>query len=317
MRKYLYRFRSCNENNFNALKNSQIWCTAAERFADPRDSSLRIDVSRNIPQMKRVLSILGYTGFAPNWLEKYIGKKYAFDFDEIQKYIIKQYIEQDYKGEALVDLSSGFPNEICDEIVKSIKLCKALYEYVMTDDDAMRVMLRLLQDTALEEADKRRKLFYICCFTETYKNDAMWESFADGFQGFCCRYDMDAIEIFGKISPFQKVIYGSKPVFDFTNLLKYDNAKTEIQIENEIMNQLVYKDKSMQYQKEWRLFVKREEVSSLGRLVDFDICSRIFLGIKMSAENRRILLNIADEKNLQVYEQRLSRYGNFYYQQIQ
>lgn len=316
MRKYLYRFRSCNENNFNALKNSQIWCTPAESFADPRDSSLRIDVSRNVPQMRKVLSILGYAGFAPKWLEEYIGKKYSIDFNETQKNIIKQYVEQACCENASYNLNSAFPDEISNEIRKSLKLCQGLYEYVMADDDAMQVMLRTLQETAQEAADKRRKLFCICCFTETYKNDAMWESFADGFQGFCCRYDMDEIEIFGKISPFQKVIYGIKPVFDFTNFFKLDNSKTELQIENEIMNQLVYKDPSMQYQKEWRLFVKREDLSSSGQLVDFDICSAIILGIKISSENKEILLNIAAEKGLLVYEQRLSRYGNFYYQRI-
>ena len=316
MKKYLFRFRSCNENNFNALRNAQIWCTPAESFADPRDCSLRIDVSRNIPQMRKVLSILGFQGFAPNWIEKFIGKDQNHIFSDAENALIKQYVEHTCACDVPVDLNVLFSDELSKVIRKSVDLCRAFYEYVMTDDEAMRVLLRSLQETALEEAEKRRKLFYVCCFTETYKNDAMWESFADGFQGFCCRYDMDLIEIYGKISPFQKVIYGSKPIFDFTNFLKYDNSKTELQIENEIMNQLIYKDQSMQYQKEWRLFVKRTGTSS-GQLVDFDICSGIILGIKMSAENKRCLLKIAEEKNLQVYEQRLSRYGNYYYPQIQ
>lgn len=316
MKKFLFRFRPCNENNFNALRNAQIWCTSAENFADPRDCSLRIDVSRNVPQMRKVLKILGFQGFAPKWIEQFLSAKYHRTFEEDRKNLIKKYVEQELTGNISLDLNAFFGEEIGTEIKRSVNVCKAFYDYVMTDDDGMKLMLRSLQEVANESADKRRKLFYVCSFTETYKNDAMWESFADGFKGFCCRYDMDAIEIFGKISPFQKVIYGKKPVFDFTNFLKFDNSKNQLQIENEIMNQLVYKDNSMHYQREWRLFVKREEPSSPGKLVDFDICSGIILGIKISDENKRILLKIAEEKDLRVYEQRLSRYENFYYHRI-
>lgn len=317
MKRFLFRFRPCNENNFNALRNSQIWCTSAEKFADPRDCSLRIDVSQNVPQMRNVLRKLGFQWFASKCIEEYLGNRYNLNFDDIQKELIKQYVEQESARNISIDLNATLGDELSGAIKNSVSIYKALYDFVMNDDDAMKVMLRSLQEYALEVADKRRKLFYVCCFTETYKNDAMWESFADGFQGFCCRYNVDEIEIFGEISPFQKVIYDNKPIFDFTNFFKYDNSKNELQIGKEIMNQLVYKDKSMQYQKEWRLFVRRDDAASSGKLVDFNICSGIILGVNISTDNKRILLNIAEEKNLPVYEQRLSRYGNFYYHQIQ
>ena len=34
---FLYKYRSCNENNFKALEKNSVWVSSAEQFVDPYD----------------------------------------------------------------------------------------------------------------------------------------------------------------------------------------------------------------------------------------------------------------------------------------
>lgn len=317
MKKYLYRFRSCNDNNFKALEAGQIWFTRADKFADASDTSFRLDIERNSQNILKVINDIGLYKMIVTLIEKQLLHYNISDVYKIMDLIIpgiefeKNNFDIDYINNVLefCDLKTR------DSIIQIIKASIEINNIMLTNEEALKVLTRRVENDMILKINNYRKHVTICCFTETYRNLAMWESFADGFKGFCCRYDFNLYEHKEGINPLQRVIYGDKPLFDISSYY-FNNEYNDKLLSVEAINQLIYKDKNMNYQKEWRIIRENDYMVDAGELIDFDICDAIIIGIYTPMKDEQKLCEIAKKIDLKVFKQCLSKYGKYYYRQL-
>ena len=156
-----------------------------------------------------------------------------------------------------------------------------------------------------------QSIFGVFSLSEINDNQPMWSSYAKNYEGYCIEYD---IEKFLKENPkynndLQEVYYSDKRENDPIKIILkvfYDSIYTSLQVDHKkydikdsLIKLVTTKAKSWSYQREWRL---------LGKANQNDICipiKGVYIGMNMKSRNKTIILNIAKEKSLTVYEQYL------------
>lgn len=314
MKKYLYRFRSCNDNNFKALEQGQIWFTRADKFADASDTSFRLNIEKNSKDLLKVIKDIGSEKMIVSLIKNQLMSNNIGDISQKIELITpaidfnKYEINIDYIDKVL----ESYDLKTRELIIYIVKASVVLNKIMLSNNEALKVLTRSVEKNMINKIQNYRKHVTICCFTETYKNLAMWESFADGFKGFCCRYDFSLYEHKEGINPLQKVKYGKKPLFDISSYY-FNDEYNDKSLSLEAINQLIYKDENMNYQKEWRIIRENNYEVEYGELIAFDICDAIIIGIYTPIQEEKKLCEIAKKLNLIVYKQCLSKYGNYYY----
>jgi len=162
----LYRYRTCNEKNFDALLRDAVYFNTPSKFNDPydckvffNDDLLKLDVGkwnkgnildpintmRNIAQSPKISDLPNMTNF--------IGM--AVDF-------VKQLGDTEYNaGISKVD---GLEGDIVEKVKgEVVKICDKI-EATINDINANKT--------------------YIACFSEKIKSMLMWSHYADYHRGF-------------------------------------------------------------------------------------------------------------------------------------
>ena len=114
---------------------------------------------------------------------------------------------------------------------------------------------------------------YVSSFTSTYKNNFLWEFYAEKRRGFCIHYDLSKLEDFGfdyypYLYAFTPMFYAKRKEADISKVLdlalnqflgdiKLDKIK-EVNVELGV--QIRNKEEKYNGEEEWRLFLDRKKV---------------------------------------------------------
>ena len=121
------------------------------------------------------------------------------------------------------------------------------------------------------------KNFSIICFSETYKNAALWGHYADKNKGICLGFDINKDNI-----KRVKYVDNRKYIEEFPNLCKFlhrsDLESSNEECNREIKEILYTKSSTWRYEQEWRLFTKRAQVDQVtGKLYFFEFRDQLVL----------------------------------------
>lgn len=150
--------------------------------------------------------------------------------------------------------------------------------------------------------EKIKKELKISCLTESNKDIKMWAYYAAGHSGICLEYDYEKY-FFDASNPNIKLW----PVF-YTNqlqkLLEYSKTIDDDKIRFEFTPNILHlmslcKLKIWKDEKEWRV-VERSENFKTDKL-SLPISS-IYLGLKISNDDKNNVLNIAKKQNIPCYQ---------------
>ncbi|MBG0768305.1 DUF2971 domain-containing protein [Methanococcus maripaludis] len=148
-----------------------------------------------------------------------------------------------------------------------------------------------------------KKRIYICCFSESKDSKLMWSHYADSHKGFCIEYDFNSeyTEEGLKCSLFP-VIYGEE-IFDIVPYAfeKNQNRLVHIHI-------AMFKEISWKYEKEWRLIYTEALQQGRGNKKG-PVITAIYLGAKIDENDKQILMNIANEYDISVYQMEIEDYN--------
>lgn len=160
--KSLFRFRSCNEMNFDAFHNDKIFAVSPKLFNDPCDTLVYVDkkfITRNVD----------YELSLQFWLDLQ---------DYIQKYndLPVNFIQiPDIKRRELINRVKNSTIEELNQLSKSKQEIQELKSNINGMID--------------RKIDIISKIYFVACFAEEIKQPLMWSHYSDSHKGFALEYD--------------------------------------------------------------------------------------------------------------------------------
>lgn len=133
---------------------------------------------------------------------------------------------------------------------------------------------------------------FICCFSERIDSILMWAHYSDNHKGFCIEYDFSISSYSDKLFPaFYNNILLSE-VTDSTDSSLVANAYP-----------ILFKDSDWSYEYEWRLIYHNLLIhNSNCQLLKMPKPTGIYLGIHISAENKDLIMELAQSLNVPIYK---------------
>lgn len=307
----LYRFRKCKEIEFDSLNENYIWLSLASEFDDIMDSTIKYDIELD---KEKILNI--YLEWLPFILKTELSKKkYGNVFSDLN---LNKKIVDEYKANFSKD----------DYNIKNNKVRLYLMSKGLKANQVDLIIRKLNSFICSEELDKKvdqiieefktnmqylKDYYYVCCFTEKLENDNLWETYADNYTGFCIEYSFDSSRktvLYNMLYNFAPMLYEEKKAIDLVEIFKIAKKKycreyydTRIIHQLELTMNLHSRIKNITYdhEMEWRFFQKKDDI--IDRKYCFPFISRIILGKDIKKRNRSRLINIAREKNIEIYQQ--------------
>lgn len=283
----LFRYRPCDENDPEQLKNNieafredNIYTSTADRFNDPYDTLVRYDID--------AIKELVATFFSPDTL--------------IQ---IKNYFEQ---GNIFSDsMKQSNPDVDFDNVKKELLGFDISSNNVRIEECKKQVLSTIdLYYPLLAEMNKR--FVSIACFCEEIQSIAMWSHYAHSHQGFALEYNFR--------KTFEKGIAncGLFPVIydderydaSFLMAISFLRVMGSHVLNPDAMSHIkcsLHKAKLWEYEKEWRLldYTPRNPFDTSPRVINY--CpTAIYYGAKLPLHIKAQLHEIAQSKNYTEYE---------------
>lgn len=320
-----YRFRTCNENDLKAIQEGYIWLSIASEFNDIKDSTLKFNFCL---QKESILNV--YFDWYPYILKNELHKNFPkIDFSRIS---LNRELFDEFRENSL-NRDGSYNRKKLKRYMISVEMSNKEYEFInkyleslLSQEHVEKISSQIVND--FNQKMKRLKDdFFVTCFTETYKNDNLWETYAKRYTGFCIEYDLSTVEEnikVGILTKFAPIIYGFKKPIDFINIFKiakkqYCNEDLDSQVlrDYDVQFNIQYRTKSITYahEKEWRFYCNKEMVDS--RKYNFPYISKIYLGKDIKSRNKSRIVNIARKLEVEVYQQEFNQLlSSFSYRKI-
>jgi len=309
--KKLYRFRACTENDLNAIKNDYIWLSLASEFDDIKDSTIKYNFRS---QKEKILDV--YFDWCPFILKNELKKKYPkMDLSRLD---VNRELIEEYRDNVFNKTGTYNKNKLRNYMLskgmkgKSFAIIDHYLENLLAKENIEKTADKLFEDFK-RKMEELKDYYYVTCFTQTFKNDNLWETYAKKYTGFCIEYDLSVIDERKKrhlLLDFAPMVYGNKKPVNFIDLFKlakmeyceesYDKSLvTDMDVQFNL--QARTKSKTYDHEKEWRYYKKKENFEL--RKFYFPYISKIYLGKDVKAKNKSRILAIANDKGIEVYQQ--------------
>ena len=303
----LFRYRTCNEYNFDALLNDRIYFNAPIYFNDPHDCLAYID-------MEKVYSLLNQIG----------------SVDSINMLV---YLRNGGK----VNSDSFSPNE--EPLIQS---AKNMFQNVGdTEFDLLGEFIKSLDSSCFDRVKKELSSFiqenhsanlklareetFIACLSETFDSTLMWAHYADYHKGFVLEYDTsDLVKVIGRCINCQEPCASEHTVNLYPIIYedeRYDATAYEIEtltwraghcffglsepfcLPDQLfyIKSNTYKGLDWEYEKEWRLIYTCRQ-GHPAKKYEVVKPKAIYFGSQISESNKRIILKLIDGKEIPIYE---------------
>jgi hypothetical protein len=277
---FLYKYRSFDVDGYSLqnFENDQIWITNAANYNDPYDCALTLDVNPSLDMLTKGL------------IEQYLK---GVGNIQIQK-------------EEIEGLGEGRTAYI--ELMKLVAGKDPEFSKQIGDDKDKFAETMALAITKLNEKQVQKFMehsqsgIFIACFSEIKDSILMWSHYAASHTGFCIEYD------FAQLGPQDVLTRLLYPVL-YTDKM-FDMAKYVFPEDRSDFNNLfltyaaITKSLEWSYEKEWRLvFPMGPSFESFNRWVPKP--TGVYLGAKISQENREKVIRIAEKKEIPVYQMKM------------
>ena len=307
----LFRYRSCNELNFDAFNKDEIWAVSSLMFNDPYDSYPYIDKETLFNTLKEQLSIESQTKI--------------WDYVSRKNDLPKKYYDI---------LGKKATKQLVDNIKKSSldELRKQWESSSISDKDFRTVIDQKWNEIRTETRNANR----IASFSENVNSVTMWAHYADYHKGFALEYDLkNGTGLICENCPNKKgcnrrttaniypVIYKQNQ-FDATYYV-YDQFIQELMfrqgvdfapiLSDSMFFQKMYlqKHESWSYESEWRLLCCS---NTMNKAKTASIAIKppvaIYYGSKISPIHKKILHIFAQEKGIKEFQMRIDDKRNDY-----
>lgn len=302
----LFRFRNCEEHNFDSLENGYIYLSRPSKMDDDFDVRLNIEITRNEEEYNKyvnehigdIVMILLYSmaKAKPEYhkIVSSIDKSLIYEMKN-KCFDCSGYIKKDKMKMFL--LSKAGHNE------STSKAYQVVAEMMSSRSPMMVKFKEQFTQYLLGFSDSIRDKYALCSFCEDIDNDVLWSKYADEFNGFVIEYTI----IPNNLTTILPVLYEDKEIIDIFDLfemgIRYEKKPVNYEdpIVKMVLRQLLTKKPIWSSQKEWRFFSNK----LLGK-VPFKYASAVYAGKDMSPENLKRLLKICKKKGIKLFKQTMN-----------
>ncbi len=306
----IFRYRPVNKHALDNLKTDTTWLCSPREYNDPYDSAFTFDFERiNRATVNSLFA--NVTGFSEEDIETI--KSNHDPLGELLILLLRKKLPQ-----------TNIPDDFLEQWLAIFK--KAVRRYYE----------KLIESMNRSNHEKLR----LCSFSSSRSSIVMWAHYARNHEGFCIEYDLTALnpddERKRKLFP---VIYsdilcdlshaiefilqnitatvindiatvinkGEGLTFDFVDtkeLNDYDKIE-KIGIGSLLIP--LYKSKEWYYEREWRL-LNISDSSNTDQNYSMPTPSVIYLGARMSEDDKKLISDIAASKNIDIFQMKLSKF---------
>lgn len=321
----LYRYRSCNENEFRVLERNSIYLSKASHFKDKLDSAIFYDFDNLSSKQKHHL-VKAYT--IANYCNAYVEFKDSFNKREMpHPTVVKNFVEKCYdknfnliqsKFDKFVIKNHG-GNE--DEFRKKLLELDGIFAKEGRGEQLEKWLIEKEKRAAISATKENQDETFACSFTELPDNLSMWENYANNYSGFCVGYKFEGVYMHHMANSMLRACMMQLLPMIYTDNNNVHSGYAFAMEQNEMMYNraigkkerfdsfwyyymmlsMLNKNKSYDWEKEWRIVL----FNLKSNIIYFPFATRIYLGKDINKENKEKLIKIARKKNLAVYQQRL------------
>lgn len=160
----------------------------------------------------------------------------------------------------------------------------------------------IVTNTVIKIREQAKKTYNICSLTSEKDDPLMWTYYADGHSGFCVGYDIKGLGITNYLTQLTlPVLYSDKCSFIVDDI---DGSVC--------MHALSSKILAYAPEKEWRIFFPYNEKPKPEPMPP---PVAIYLGAKISEEDRTKLIEICNEKNIKVFQMKVDEVKQALYEE--
>lgn len=283
--RFLYRYRSVNNNNLEALRTNKLYFSKASKYDDPFDTFLHIDV-----------------------------EKVRMEFQKIFQSNKSREMLANAMKEVLENNPNNFPQEYIKKVT-TLEEIESLYESGLTNQ-----FLSYLLTLRTKIQDEIQSI----CFSENGVNETLWLKYADMHKGFALIYDLCNTENIrcGKMDKCKKCgvhLYGTPiyPVYysdtphDATSLAKTVMGQEMVTqlgmsmpefLQNEFKpmtweierNSLIKKE-CHRYDEEWRMIANCQMKSPA--MIEW-VPDGVILGLRTSPVDENLIITMAEQSGI-------------------
>ncbi len=272
----LYKYTSINnikEERLNAISNEKIWIANPQTMNDPFDSGL---------------------GLLEEQLSSYLLKE---NFEELTH---KAGFDKFFNNAEMEDIRNS--PDIMNRLIELVRIKYPGYNKKI--DDALPFLKEFLskyfEQTLQNFNSTLRSSVKISCFSESVESMLMWSHYADSHKGICIEYNYGSLEPGDLRRRLLYPIIYSEELFDATTLL------TDQKINAPLIALLaaMYKSPHWSYEKEWRLIIPGGIIPE-DSLYSAAPVSAIYLGARISDDDKELIRGVANKKNIPLFQMRL------------
>jgi hypothetical protein len=275
----LYKYRAVNDFALNNLMEDTVWCSNAADFNDPYDSSLCFDFSQNFINEAFVESLTNQA----NESDESIFNQKDIDRATTSTNPLK----------SLIDIAANHTDTSIEPDMAE-KLYEVLNEF--TANQIIEMNERF--NASIKQGYK------ICSFSERVDSMLMWSHYSENHTGFVMEYDFPELGISDIRSRCIWPVLYDDNLFDATAFI---NEQKESGGFNNLFGIIasIHKAKDWSYEYEWRLILP---FSPSDPPLNYAVPKpkSLYLGSKISDENRKQIVEIARARNIDVYIMKLS-----------
>ncbi len=271
-----YKYREFDEGQYS-IKNFEddtIWMTTPSRYNDPYDSAATITFGKKqIDNLKKTTIEMFKKNGNLELTED--DEKILYEFKDMKSF--RRYL-------MMKDKRSSEENIDVDELNDAIE------NAINKEFDRLNEQLTESFQTSILS----------CSFSEVNHSILMWSHYAKYHTGFCIEYDFKQLGQNHHITRMMLPIIYTDKLFDFTPYTQ------DINKFNCLMSSYVTMEKSTewQYEREWRLAISwGPSAEPFAKPVPTP--TAVYLGAKISAENEKLIIDIAKKKSIPVYKMKM------------
>lgn len=287
--KYLYKYRGeLDENTKKNLVSYKIWASSPNFFNDPYDCSFTI----NVPVLEKIREALLQ-------LERLNENKNLSNY-KYESTIVKICISE---NKHYLENSNTF-EEFTDKLMELLSSKIPIFEYEGVRDSFKQKLCCIHSDSdkIKRVSDKIKNNYYISCLSEQKYSILMWSHYADNHKGFLIEYETS--DIVGNLFP---VIYTDK-IYDISDVMRHaDDAYGNSYYPTCYYAQAIRKFEDWQYEREWRIIERNEnQEPKNGTEISTGKPKSIYLGSKISIEDRLFLTDFAKKNNIRIFQVKMN-----------
>ena len=288
--KSLFRYRSCNYNNFAALLDDKIYFSASKDFNDPHDCLSYVDVN--------VVNSLSSYGEMRDFINE------LFD--------LHNRLRNGESRESIFNSANKSNVTVC----AMMNLLEYMGEFKADSIDAMfSIYAQYSRSKSLEES---RNETFIACLSQTIFSTLMWAHYAEYHKGFALGYDAKTLQkVLSDDYKIQlwRVIYGDERYdateheIDMLKMRPEHGSNFHVSDNLAYIKKYIYKGLDWKYEEEWRAFRLQPQGGNPCVAVK---PNAIYLGSQMSESHKNIILKLIEGKDIKIYEMYLDKSSTEY-----